>query len=137
MWLLSDFDLGHPDHISIPAKQWSQIPSQLRRKIRTIEKKGEGDLLQAYNQARRYVDFVAEATFAQERNKKKWAATVASVKAQDIGGTPAGKWSAVKASIAVRRYKENGGRYKTKTKGTLSNANWFVKKQQQKQKGDS
>lgn len=128
MWLLVDFDLGHPDHINIPAKQWSQIPSQLRRKIRIIEKKGDGDLLQVYNQARRYVDF------AQERNKKKWADTVASVKAQDIGGTPAGKWSAVKASIAVRRYKENGGKYKTKTKGTLSNANWF---QQQKQKGDS
>ena len=128
MYILSDFDLGHPDHISIPAKQWSQIPPPLRRKIRTIEKKGEGDLTGVYNQARRYVDF------AQERNKKKWAATVASVKAQDIGGTPAGKWSAVKASIAVRRYKENGGRYKTKTKGTLGNANWF---QQQKQKGDS
>jgi len=131
MYILSDFDLGHPDHVSIPAKQWSQIPSQLRRKIRTIEKKGDGDLLQAYNQARRY------ATFGQERNKKKWAATVASVKAQDIGGTPAGKWSAVKASIAVRRYKEDGGRYKTKQRGTLGKANWFVKKQQQKQKGDS
>ena len=130
-YLLCDFDLGHPDHINIPTKQWSQIPLKLRRQIRTIEKKGDGDLLQAYNQARRYVDF------AQERNKKKWAATVASVKAQDIGGTPAGKWSAVKASIAVRRYKENGGRYKTKTKGTLGKANWFVKKQQQKQKGDS
>lgn len=131
MWLLVDFDLGHPDHISIPAKQWSQIPSRLRRKIRTIEKKGEGDLQGVYQQARRYVDF------AQERNKKKWAATVASVKAQDVGGTPAGKWSAVKASIAVRRYKENGGRYKTKVRGTLGKANWFLKKQQQKQKGDS
>lgn len=128
MWLLVDFDLGHKDHISIPAKQWSQIPSGLRKKIRTIEKKGEGDLQGVYQQARQYVDF------AQEKNKKKWAATVASVKAQDIGGTPAGKWSAVKASIAVRHYKDNGGKYKTKTKGRLGNANWF---QQQKQKGDS
>jgi len=57
MYILSDFDLGHPDHVSIPAKQWSQIPSQLRRKIRTIEKKGEGDLIGVYEQARRYVDF--------------------------------------------------------------------------------
>lgn len=57
MWLLVDFDLGHPDHISIPTKQWSQIPSRLRREIRTIEKKGEGDLQGVYQQARRYVDF--------------------------------------------------------------------------------
>lgn len=57
MWLLVDFDLGHPDHISIPTKQWSQIPSKLRKQIRTIEKKGEGDLQGVYQQARKYVDF--------------------------------------------------------------------------------
>lgn len=120
MWFLCDFDYTY-----IPKDKWAQIPLGLRRKIRAIEEKG-GDLQNVYQQARRYVDF------AQERNKKKWAATVASVKAQDIGGTPAGKWSAVKASIAVRRYKDSGGKYKTKQHGMLGKANWF---QQQKQKG--
>ena len=55
--MLADFDLGHKDHISIPTKEWSQIPSSLCKKIRTIEKKGTGDLTGVYEQARQHADF--------------------------------------------------------------------------------
>ena len=129
--MLADFDLGHKDHISIPTKEWSQIPSSLRKKIRTIEKKGTGDLTGVYEQARQHVDFNTMylicdfSGVAKKKNSKKWNATVASVKAQDVGGTPAGKWSAVKASIAVRRYKDDGGKYKSKRSPDNNLKSWF------------
>lgn len=62
---------------------------------------------------------------AKKKNNKKWAATVQSVKAQDVGGTSAGKWSAVKASIAVRKYKEDGGKYKSKRSPDNNLKSWF------------
>ena len=65
VFLLCDFYAGHKDHISIPKDKWSQIPAGLQKKIRTVEKKGTGDLKAVYQQARQYADFVAEATFAE------------------------------------------------------------------------
>jgi len=40
-----------------------------------------------------------------------WARIVSQVKSENTGGTLSGEWSARKAQIAVRKYKERGGRY--------------------------
>ena len=40
-----------------------------------------------------------------------WSHIVSQVKSESTGGTRSGEWSARKAQIAVRRYKERGGRY--------------------------
>jgi hypothetical protein len=40
-----------------------------------------------------------------------WAHIVSQVKSENTGGTRSGEWSARKAQIAVRKYKERGGRY--------------------------
>lgn len=47
---------------------------------------------------------------AKKKNPKLWKAVVASVKAGGKGGDP-GEWSARKAQLAVKLYKEKGGRY--------------------------
>lgn len=131
-FLLCDFDAGHPDHISIPPKQWSQIPTKLRKQIRTIEKKGVGDLQGVYRQARQYADF------GKPKDSPRWREIVSQVKASDKGGAT-GKWSAVKASIATRKYKAEGGGYTTKKPKQKGIRNWFSQNSSslQKQKGDS
>jgi len=117
-FLLCDFDAGHSQHISIPTEKWSQIPFKLRKKIRTIEKKGDGDLQGVYDKAREYVDF------GKEKNSPRWRAIVAQTKASDKGGV-AGQWSAVKASIATRKYKAEGGSYTSKKPKQKGIRNWF------------
>ncbi len=118
MYLLSDFVGGHKDHINIPTEKWSLIPSRLRKKIRTIERKGSGDLVEAYQQARQYVDF------GKEKDSPRWRSIVAQVKASDKGGA-AGQWSAVKASIATRKYKAQGGSYTTNKPKQKGIRKWF------------
>jgi hypothetical protein len=48
---------------------------------------------------------------AQKSNPKLWSRIVASVKSENIGGTLSGEWSARKAQIAVKKYKDAGGKY--------------------------
>ena len=57
-------------------------------------------------------------------NETKWKRIVASVKAGSKGGKP-GQWSARKAQIATRRYKESGGGYSgAKTEAQKSLTKW-------------
>lgn len=56
------------------------------------------------------------------KDESKWKRIVASVKAGTKGGEP-GEWSARKAQIAVRKYKESGGTYS----GQKSESNSLVK----------
>lgn len=57
-------------------------------------------------------------------NETKWKRIVASVKAGSKGGKP-GQWSARKAQIATRRYKESGGGYSgAKTEAQKSLSKW-------------
>jgi len=51
------------------------------------------------------------STVARKTNPVLWSRIVSKVKAEYIGGTNAGQWSARKAQIAVKRYKDAGGRY--------------------------
>ncbi len=118
MYLLSDFVAGHKDHVNIPTEKWSLIPPGLRKKIRTIERKGSGNLVEAYRQACQYVDF------GKEKDSTRWRSIVAQVKASDKGGG-AGQWSAVKASIATRKYKAQGGDYITKKPKQKGIRKWF------------
>lgn len=57
-------------------------------------------------------------------NETKWKRIVASVKSGSKGGKP-GQWSARKAQIATRRYKESGGGYSgAKTEAQKSLSRW-------------
>jgi hypothetical protein len=49
---------------------------------------------------------------AIKTNPELWHRIVERVKKESIGGTQSGQWSARKAQIAVKRYKDAGGRYK-------------------------
>lgn len=48
---------------------------------------------------------------AKRTNETLWKRIKTQVQSQETGGTRAGEWSARKALIAVRKYKEAGGRY--------------------------
>jgi hypothetical protein len=56
---------------------------------------------------------------AIKRNPELWARIVAKVKSENTGGTMPGQWSARKAQIAVKRYKDSGGTYV----GSISRSN--------------
>ena len=57
-------------------------------------------------------------------NEAKWKRIVASVKAGSKGGKP-GQWSARKAQLATKRYKDSGGGYTgAKTKAQKSLSKW-------------
>ena len=47
---------------------------------------------------------------AKKTNEKMWKSIVASVKAGSAGGRP-GQWSARKAQMVAKQYKEKGGGY--------------------------
>ncbi len=47
---------------------------------------------------------------ATKSNPALWHRIVERVKKENIGGTKSGQWSARKAQIAVKRYKDAGGR---------------------------
>ena len=56
-------------------------------------------------------------------NEALWTRIKNQVQSENIAGTNAGQWSARKAQLAVRRYKEAGGRYK----GPKSSSNSLVR----------
>lgn len=57
-------------------------------------------------------------------NEAKWKRIVASVKAGSKGGKP-GQWSARKAQLATKRYKDSGGGYSgSKTEAQKSLTKW-------------
>jgi len=57
-------------------------------------------------------------------NEKLWKKVVAEVKASGKGGKP-GQWSARKAQLAGKKYKDRGGSYSgTKTKAQKSLSKW-------------
>jgi hypothetical protein len=67
------------------------------------------------------------AETAKKSNPKLWSQVVSSVKSGSKGGN-AGQWSARKAQIAVKKYKENGGGYKGKKSSSNSLKKWTDEK---------
>lgn len=67
------------------------------------------------------------ATVAKKTNPTLWSKIVSSVKSGSKGGNP-GQWSARKAQIAVKRYKENGGGYQGKKSNSNSLKKWTDQK---------
>jgi hypothetical protein len=68
---------------------------------------------------------------AKKKNPKLWESIVASVKRGDKGGNK-GEWSARKAQLAVKIYKEKGGEYigaksKNNSLTKWSKQNWTTK----------
>ena len=61
---------------------------------------------------------------ATKTKPKLWARIVAQVKSENIANTPAGKWSARKSQIAIKRYKAAGGGYKGKKSSSNSMSKW-------------
>ena len=65
-------------------------------------------------------------------NVKLWESVKNKVMKMETGGTKAGQWSARKAQIAVKLYKEKGGEYNDKKDSNnsltkWSNQNWQTK----------
>jgi len=48
---------------------------------------------------------------AERKNPKLWEKIKKKIMNEEIGGTKVGQWSARKAQIAVKRYKDAGGKY--------------------------
>ena len=67
------------------------------------------------------------ATTAKKSNPTLWSKVVSSVKSGSKGGN-AGQWSARKAHIAVKKYKENGGGYQGKKSESNSLKKWTDQK---------
>ena len=61
---------------------------------------------------------------ATKTKPKLWARIVSQVKSENIANTPAGKWSARKSQIAIKRYKAAGGGYKGKKSSSNSMSKW-------------
>lgn len=61
---------------------------------------------------------------ATRTNEALWQRIVSRVKAEEVGGTRAGQWSARKAQIAVKRYKDAGGKYKGSKSPSNSLTRW-------------
>ena len=61
---------------------------------------------------------------ARRTNETLWKRIKSKVQAEEIGGTRAGQWSARKALIAVKRYKDAGGRYIGKKSSSNSLRRW-------------
>lgn len=59
----------------------------------------------------------------ERTNQWMWEHIVRNIKAQETAGTNAGEWSARKAQMAVRKYKQEGGGYK----GEKDNNNSLIK----------
>lgn len=60
---------------------------------------------------------------AEKANPLLWQKIVDKIMMEDIAGTKKGNWSARKAQLAVKRYKEAGGKYR----GEKSSKNSLVK----------
>lgn len=63
------------------------------------------------------------AKTAKRTDPELWSKIVADIKRGDRGGRP-GQWSARKAQLAVKEYKDAGGRYVGKKSSELSLAKW-------------
>jgi hypothetical protein len=57
-------------------------------------------------------------------DKALWERIKKQVTADDLGGLP-GQWSAIKAMIASKKYKDAGGRYRGKKDDTQGLAKWM------------
>lgn len=64
---------------------------------------------------------------AKKSNPGLWSKIVSSVKAGSKGGNP-GQWSARKAQLAVKKYKESGGGYQGKKSESNSLKKWTDQK---------
>lgn len=64
---------------------------------------------------------------AKKSNPRLWSKIVSSVKAGSKGGNP-GQWSARKAQLAVKKYKESGGGYQGKKSESNSLKKWTDQK---------
>lgn len=64
---------------------------------------------------------------AKKKNPELWSRIVSSVKSGTKGGEP-GQWSARKAQIAVKKYKEAGGSYSGKKSESNSLSKWSDQK---------
>lgn len=60
----------------------------------------------------------------QRTNPKLWEQVKQHILHEEIGGTKAGQWSARKALLAVREYKEKGGKYIGKKSPSNSLTKW-------------
>jgi hypothetical protein len=127
IFLLCDlvkFYAGHKDHVSIPTEQWSQIPAGLRKKIRTIEKKKDGDLKGAYQQARQYADFAAIAGVDKLNTTKAKTVSYNGAKYK-ISEPSRTKRKGKKYQVTVER---SDGRKKTVAWGDSSREDYLVHK---------
>ena len=136
VFLLCDFYAGHKDHISIPKDKWSQIPVELQKKIRTVEKKGAGNLKGVYQQARQYADFVAEATFAEIAGVDKLNTTKAKTVTYNnqkykISEPSRTNRKGKKYQVTVER---SDGRKKTVAWGDSSREDYLVHKDEKRRK---
>lgn len=64
---------------------------------------------------------------SKKKNPGLWKRIVAAVKSGSKGGNP-GQWSARKAQIAVKKYKDQGGGYEGKKSSGNSLAKWTKEK---------
>ena len=67
------------------------------------------------------------ASTAKKSNPTLWSKVVSSVKSGSKGGNP-GQWSARKAQLAVKKYKESGGGYQGKKSESNSLKKWTDQK---------
>lgn len=67
------------------------------------------------------------ASVAKKSNPTLWSKVVSSVKAGSKGGNP-GQWSARKAQLAAKKYKESGGGYQGKKSESNNLKKWTDQK---------
>jgi hypothetical protein len=65
---------------------------------------------------------------AKRTNERLWQSIKRRVISKEIGGTKAGQWSARKAQIAVKMYKDAGGRYVGPKSRSNSLVRWSAQK---------
>jgi hypothetical protein len=61
---------------------------------------------------------------AEKANPLLWQKIVDKIMLEDVAGTKKGNWSARKAQLAVKRYKEAGGKYKGEKSSNNSLVKW-------------
>ena len=128
--LLCDFVARHKDHVSIPKDKWSQIPVGLQKKIRTIEKKKEGNLKGIYQQARQYADF-AEVASVDKLNTTKAKTVKYNGAKYRISEPSRTQRKGKKYQVTVER---SDGRKKTVAWGDSSREDYLVHKDKKRRK---
>lgn len=58
-----------------------------------------------------FQSILSGGSVAERKNTKLWEKIKQEIMNEEIGGTNKGQWSARKAQIAVKRYKDAGGKY--------------------------